>query len=108
VRLPWSLYIPVEQFRNTYPLAANILTCEDKEPPSRQTGSVRQGSEITSKNHIDVAKLKPLKGTDGRYYKRIDFAIEMTVIGAALDFALMYQGEKIGHSQVEPELDDGY
>lgn len=108
MRLLWNINVSAEQFRNAYPLTANIFTCDDKEPPNRQTSSVRQGSEIKSKNHIDIANLKPFKGTDGNFYKRIDFAIEMTVIGAALEFALMYQGNKIGHSQVEPELDNRY
>jgi hypothetical protein len=108
VRLPWGIVISAGQYRKTYPLAAKILTYKDKEPPTRQTDSVRQGSEIISENDIDIEKLKPYKGADGKYYKRIDSAIEMTVIGAALEFALIYQGTKIGHSQVEPDLDDGY
>lgn len=108
VRLLWNLNVSAEQFRSAYPLTANIFTCNDKDPPSRQTNSVRQGSAIKSKKHIDIDNLKPFRGTDGKLYKRIDFAIEMTVIGTALEFALMYQGKKIGHSQVEPELDNGY
>ena len=108
VRLSWSINAPAEESTLAYPLKANIITCDDKDPPYRRTSSVRQGSEIKSKNGIDMSDLNTFKGLNGKRYKRIDFAIEMTVIGTALDFALVYQGNKIGHSQVEPELDHGY
>jgi hypothetical protein len=107
VRLPWGIVISARNYCKTYPLAAKILIYEDKEPPIRQTDSVRQGSEITSENDIGIEILKPYKGADSKYYKRVDFVIVMTVIGAALEFALICQGTKIGHSQVEPDLDDG-
>ena len=106
MRLLWNINASVEQFRNSYPLTANIFTCNDKEPPSRQTANVKQGSAIKSEQPIDTSNLKIFKGTDGRAYKRIDFAIEMKVIGAALEFALLHQGKRIGHSQIEPEVDN--
>ena len=108
MRLLWNLNVSTEQFSDYYPLTANIFTCNDQEPPTRQTSSVRQGSEIKSESYIDISNLRVFKGTDGKSYKRIDFAIEMTVIGAALEFALMYQGKRIGHSQVKAEVHSGY
>ncbi|KAJ4406589.1 hypothetical protein N0V91_004532 [Didymella pomorum] len=106
VQLKWTINVSAEQFRSAYPLTASIFKCDDKEAPSRQTDSVRQSSEIKSEKHVDISSLSTFRGTDGKLYKRIDFAIEMSVIGTALEFALMYQGRKIGHSQVEPDVDD--
>jgi hypothetical protein len=54
---------------------------------------------------MDISNLRAFKGADGKYYKRIDFAIEMTVIGAALEFALMYQQKRVGHSSVKAQVD---
>jgi len=106
VQLKWTINVSAEQFRSAYPLAASIFKCDDKAAPSRQTDSVHQSSEIKSEKHVDISSLPTFRGTDGKLYKRIDFAIEMTVIGTALEFALMYQGRRIGHSQVEPDVDD--
>jgi hypothetical protein len=108
LRLLWNIIASAEQFLTSYPLKADILTCDDKYPPYRRTTSVRRGPGIKSKNQIDISNLEIFRGADGKLYRRIEFWIEMTVIGTALEFALMYQDKKIGHSHVEPELDHGY
>lgn len=54
---------------------------------------------------MNISSLRPFKGTDGKMYKKIDFSIEMTVIGTALEFALMYQGKRIGHSSLQAQVE---
>lgn len=54
---------------------------------------------------MNISNLRPFMGTDGKQYKKIDFSIEMTVIGTALEFALMYQDKRIGHSSVNAQID---
>lgn len=54
---------------------------------------------------MDISSLRSIRGRDGKNYKRIDFSIEMTVIGTALEFALMYQGKRVGHSSVKAQID---
>lgn len=105
VRLPWHINVSAEQFRDSYPLSASIFTCNDRDPPTRQISSVRQGSSIQSEKSLDICNLRSFRGTDGKQYKKIDFSIEMTVIGAALEFALMYQGKRIGHSEVQAQVE---
>lgn len=105
VRLPWHINVPTDQFCNQYPLSASIFTCNDRNPPTRQTNTVRPGASIQSDKPMDISNLRPFKGSDGKYYKRINFAIEMTVIGAALEFALMYQEKRVGHSSVKAQVD---
>lgn len=40
------------------------------------------------------------------WYKLIEFEIEMTVIGTALEFALIFQGKRMNHSQIETEFEN--
>ncbi|KAF2127837.1 actin-like ATPase domain-containing protein [Dothidotthia symphoricarpi CBS 119687] len=105
VRMPWHANVPVQEHREFFSLGVLIQTCKEKDPPARQTALVRPGFRIESDEGIKLANIRPHKGADGRFYKRIDFEIEMKVIGTALEFALMYQGQRIGHSQTEAEVD---
>ena len=105
MRLPWHINVSTEQFPNYYPLSASIFTCNDRDPPTRQTSTVRQGSTIQAERPMNISNLRPFMGTDGKQYKKIDFSIEMTMIGTALEFALMYQDKRIGHSSVNAQID---
>lgn len=105
VRLSWHINASTEKYRNHYPLSASIFTCNDRVPPTRLISTVRPGPSIRSEKPVDISNLRSFKGVDGKYYKKIDFSIEMTVIGTALEFALMYQGKHIGHSSVKAQID---
>lgn len=53
-----------------------------------------------------MSNINAIQGKDGHWYKRVDFEIEMTVIGTALDFALIVQGKRVQHGKVETEVED--
>ncbi|KAH6629649.1 hypothetical protein C7974DRAFT_394938 [Boeremia exigua] len=105
VLLSWYRDIPAEQYHKGYSLVSCISTCDDHVPPTRRTSSVREGLEIKSDSPIDVSSLKVFKGIDGRSWRKVSFGIEMKVIGTALEFALIYDGKRIGSSEVEAKVD---
>lgn len=103
--MSWCRSIPANQCLNKYSLKAFISTCDDRVPPIRRTESVREGLEITSSSSIDVSSLQVLQGLDGKPYRKVHFDIEMRIIGTALEFALIYDGKRIGSSEVAAKVD---
>lgn len=108
VRLHWHLYAPASQYESTYPLKGTIHACSDPTPPPRYTESVRPSVKLESDSRIDVSRIAEFRGADGNSYKKINFDIEMSVIGTALEFALWHEGKRIGCRSLEAEVEDAW
>lgn len=83
----------------------DILLCGELIAPRRfNTNTVKPS--CTLRANLDVSHMIPFQGLDGNWYKGFSFEIEMTVIGTALDFALIVQGKRVQHGKVEAEIED--
>ncbi|KAF3051884.1 hypothetical protein E8E11_011099 [Didymella keratinophila] len=106
VKHEWYREVSAQRFRSTYAFVVPIVTSDDQNPPSRRESSVRDGFDITSNAPVDVSQLKTYPGVDGEYYKKVHFALEMKVIGTALEFTVIYDGKRVAHREVAPEVDN--
>lgn len=84
-------------------VSLEISLCGDLTPPNIVTSSVR--SSCTIRAQLDISQTPIIQGVDGKQYKLVEFEIEMTVIGTALEFALIFQGKRMNHSQIETEFE---
>ncbi|ORY18632.1 hypothetical protein BCR34DRAFT_473300 [Clohesyomyces aquaticus] len=104
VRLEWSRNLRTDQYGPSYLLQEKIYLCKDADPPSRMTQNVTSSCNIGST--LNISQTPQIIGADGNTYKRLDFEIEMRVIGTALEFALIVQGKEMDQSQVEVEFEN--
>lgn len=104
VKIAWHKHIS-SSFGATYAFSLDILLCGELVAPRRLNNKTVKPS-CTLKADLDVSNINAIQGKDGHWYKRVDFEIEMTVIGTALDFALIVQGKRVQHGKVETEVED--
>jgi hypothetical protein len=82
-----------------------IFTCNLASPPSRITSDVKLLCSINSK--LDISKVPEQHCDDGTLFRKVIFKIEMQVSSSAqLEFAVRFQGEKLGSRNVEVEFQD--
>ncbi|KAH7414561.1 hypothetical protein DE146DRAFT_763391 [Phaeosphaeria sp. MPI-PUGE-AT-0046c] len=103
-KVGWCKHIPADSSPNLA-FSLEILLCAELIPPQRHNSNTVRPS-CTLKANLDVSHIPAIQGLDGNWYKRVDFEIEMTVIGTALDFALIVHGRRVQHGRVETELED--
>jgi hypothetical protein len=81
-----------------------IHSCENDVPPTRHAPGIKKTAVIPIK--LLASQLPNFKGEDGNEYKRMSYAIEMTVIGTALEFSLVLDGKRMGAQNVEVEFNE--
>ncbi|KAF2193120.1 actin-like ATPase domain-containing protein [Zopfia rhizophila CBS 207.26] len=107
VLLRWHCNILSSHVRpsSPYNFMNAILSCNDETPPPRFNENTVKTS-CTIQSLLDISGLPDLKGRDGLDYKRVNYDIEMTVIGTALEFSLIYEGKRIGKQNVDVEFEE--
>lgn len=104
--LPWRESIRTNENTTTATIAVSIYTCDSQTLPSRRTDNVKRGCIIKTSQPIAISHLKEYTGADGQTYKEVHYDLEVSVIGVALEFSIMYNGERVGHSQLQAEVQD--
>ncbi|KAF2675108.1 hypothetical protein BT63DRAFT_420337 [Microthyrium microscopicum] len=101
---PWIQEHLLTEFNDQGKLAfrLTIYTCDLPDAPTRRTSDVKSLCQI--KELLDPTNFPTLKDTQDRPYKRIEFSLEMNVVGSALEFAVIYQGKRIVEKNVKMEL----
>lgn len=75
-------------------LTVELRTCEDEQPPDRQTSSVKKLCDI--ENNLDVAfrSLSDWTNSEGKTFKKLEYDVEMVPSGATLDVSVYIDGRK--------------
>ena len=87
-----------------YPFSMHIYTCDLATQPTRKTKDIKPGCKI--EGQLDISGLPELRGKNGQLYKRLIFHVEMTIIGTALEFTLIFQKKRMGQQNVKVEFDE--
>lgn len=87
-----------------YPFSVGIYTCDLATQPTRKTKDIKLGCKIGGQ--LDISGLPELRGKNGQLYKRLMFDVEMTIIGMALEFTLIFQKKRMGQQNVKVEFDE--
>jgi hypothetical protein len=79
-----------------------IMQCDDDDPPSRCNTSVKELCRIhVSLEGISYDSLESYKGENGQALKKFAYDVEMVPSGASTEFAVCYQGRKLGIGQAD-------
>ncbi|OQE47198.1 hypothetical protein PENCOP_c001G01352 [Penicillium coprophilum] len=79
-----------------------IMQCDDNDPPSRHNTSVKELCRIhVSLEGISYSSLESYKGENGQALKKFSYDLEMVPSGASTEFAVWYQGRKLGSGQAD-------
>lgn len=73
-----------------------IFHCEDDDPPSRSTASVKELCNINYNFNVPYDSLEDFIGESGKRLKRLVYEVEMMPSGASNEFSVYYQGYKFG------------
>ncbi|KAL2857180.1 hypothetical protein BJY01DRAFT_159458 [Aspergillus pseudoustus] len=77
--------------------AVHLIQCADDEPPSRMEGNVKELCTISiNDTGITFDSLDEFVARNGRKLKQLNYDVEMVPSGASSDFAVYYQGRKLG------------
>jgi hypothetical protein len=79
-----------------------IMQCDDDDPPSRRNTSVKDLCKIhVSLQGISYDSLEDFKGENGQALKMFTYDVEMVPSGASTEFAVCYEGRKLGTGQAD-------
>lgn len=85
-------------------LAESIHQCEDDDPPTRLTRSVKKLCVFKYKLDVTYSSLKDHTGVTGKRTKKLDYDLEMIPSGASNEFRVLYKGEKLGSHNLSTEF----
>lgn len=85
-------------------MAESIYQCEDDEPTTRFTKSMKK--LCTVKYTLDVAysSLKDHTGANGKRLKKLEYDLEMIPSGASNEFRILYNGKELGSHNVSADF----
>jgi hypothetical protein len=106
VRRTWNQFIFHTDTRLNYEFDKEILTCISRNPPSRMTKGVERSCRLRTDKPIDISNIQITIGADGKEYKDVHHEVEMKVIGAAVEFTIIYNGKRVGRSQFSAKVVD--
>lgn len=78
-----------------------IYQCEDDDPPSRSTASVKKLCTFNYELDIPYDSLENFTGKTGKELRRFSFEVKMIPSGASNEFSILYQGETLGSRTVQ-------
>lgn len=84
---------------------AKVKQCDDDTPPSRNTSKVKDLCTITVKLDVPYEALEDFYGAQGKMLKKLDYTVEMVPSGASIDFAVLYDGIKLGSQNARVEFE---
>ncbi|GMG04905.1 unnamed protein product [Aspergillus oryzae] len=86
-------------------LTETILQCDDDKPPSRRNSSVKELCKIRiNRRHVSFNSLEDYMGKNGQHLKKWVYDIEMVPSGASNEFAVIYQGKRLGSEKADIEF----
>ena len=103
--MPWLREIPTLRLGSLYTLQENIYNCDSSTPPSRLNHQVRSNYYVESV--LDISDTTTIQGVDKKEYKKLEFQVEMNVIGTALEFTLVFAGRRMGKCNVRVDFEGG-
>lgn len=87
-------YSKKQQFETLH--EEKIYQCEDDNPPSRWTESVKELCTISYECDMSYKSLEDFIGANGKELKKFSFEVKMIPSGASNEFSVYSQGEKLG------------
>ena len=85
-------------------MAESIYQCEDDDPPTRFTSSVKKLCVFRYTLDVAYYSLKDYININGEKMKKVDYDLEMIPSGASNEFRVFYKGEKLGSHNVSTEF----
>ena len=85
-------------------MAESIYQCEDDDPPTRLTKSVKKLCVFKYTLDVAYSSLKDYINKNGGKTKKLDYILEMIPSGASTEFRVLYEGEKLGSHNVSTEF----
>ena len=76
-------------------MANSIYQCEDDDPPTRITRSVKKLCVVKSTLDVAYSSLKDYTSGSGKRIKKLECEIEMIPSGASNEFRVLYKGEML-------------
>ena len=77
-----------------------IYHCEDDDPPTRITRSVKKLCVVKSTLDVGYSSLEDYINVKGGKKKKLNYVIEMIPSGASNEFRVLYEGETLGSHNV--------
>ena len=84
-------------------MTESIYQCEDDDPPTRFTTSVKKLCNFKYTLDFAYSSLRDYN-VNGKKLKRLDYEIEMIPSGASNEFRTLYKGEQLGSHNVTTEF----
>ena len=85
-------------------MAQSIYQCEDDDPPTRLTRSVKKLCVFKYTLDVAYSSLKDYININGEKMKKLRYVLEMIPSGASNEFRIFYKGEKLGSHNVSTEF----
>jgi hypothetical protein len=107
VLLNWSRKIEAAKKASlkNYPFSIEIWSCGETIAPTRKIEGVTPSCKVEAE--LDISSLPEIQDKNtGTLYKKLIFDIEMKVIGTALEFTLIYDGQRIGQQNITVDFED--
>lgn len=96
--------VPNFQEYFTRDLAESIYQCEDEDPSTRFTKSVKKLRVFKYTLDVAYSSLKDYTSGSGKRTKKLEYELEMIPSGASDEFRVLYQGESLGSHNVSTEF----
>ena len=81
-------------------MARSIYECEDDDPPTRLTSSIKKLCVFKYKIDVAYSSLKDFTNMNGEKMKQLGYVLEMIPSGASNEFRILYKGENLGSHNV--------
>ena len=88
----------------TKEMIESIYQCEDDDPPTRLTRSVKKLCVFRYTLDVTYDFLEDYINMDGENMKRLYYTLEMIPSGASNEFRVFYEGEKLASHNVSTEF----
>ena len=85
-------------------MIVSIYQCEDDDPPTRITTSVKKLVVVKYMLDTPYSSLNDYVNTNGKKIKKLSYVIEMVPSGASTEFRVVYKGEQLGSHNVTIEF----
>jgi hypothetical protein len=81
-------------------LTETIYTSTSDTPPQRWDANMRVLCTIAWDTEVDISSLPIFTNRLGKLFHKLEFEVEMTCMGGALDFAVYHDGKRQGSKNV--------
>ncbi|KAK8037667.1 hypothetical protein PG991_001013 [Apiospora marii] len=78
-----------------------LFQCELASPPTRQDSSVKRVCVIKCKLSTPVSDLPDYFNSNGKWYKKLSYDVDMVPSGASVEFSVWFGGKRLGSSEAQ-------